>query len=301
MARSGSARLGRRGRAWSGGVWRGPVRFGSQGAVRPCMVWPGAVRPGATGLGMAVRAREGAACLGEVWPGMVWWVTAGSQLIHYTRGIKLVTESTQPQIEISRIDVETLRVPVVGTSELIVHRMSEKEKRKMLDAMQGRKSPKEPKNPEAEFEAARYRFTDGGDGIPINAFKQATVGGARFYGRNQVTMVGLRAFIFMRGEVGVDGIQLARIEGDVVEPKMREDAVRVNRGGSDLRYRPSWPDWRAVLEVTYVKSALTRESVLSLIDAGGLGIGVGEWRPEKNGEFGTYRVDPDVVLEVLDV
>ena len=43
--------------------------------------------------------------------------------------------------------------------------------------------------------------------------------------------------------------------------------------------------------VTYVTSALTRGSVLSLIDAGGMGVGVGEWRPEKDGDFGTYAID----------
>ena len=54
------------------------------------------------------------------------------------------------QVSISRIGTETLRIPIVGTAPLIVHKFSEKSKRQMLDAMQGRKSPKEPKNPEAE-------------------------------------------------------------------------------------------------------------------------------------------------------
>jgi len=57
--------------------------------------------------------------------------------------------------------------------------------------------------------------------------------------------------------------------------------------------------WAAALKVTYVTSALTRGSVLSLIDAGGMGVGVGEWRPERNGDFGTYRVDPDREIEVI--
>jgi len=75
---------------------------------------------------------------------------------------------------------------------------------------------------------------------------------------------------------------------------MREDVVRL--GGvsrsADLRYRPEFPEWSTALEVTYVLSSLSRDSVLSLIDAGGLGIGVGEWRPEHRGEFGTYMIDP---------
>ena len=38
---------------------------------------------------------------------------------------------------------------------------------------------------------------------------------------------------------------------------------------------------------------------LSLIDAGGMGIGVGEWRPEKDGAFGTYRIDPSREVKVI--
>lgn len=197
-------------------------------------------------------------------------------------------------IEIHQISAETLLVPIVGTSPLIMHRFSEKAKRQMLDNMQGRKTPKQPKDPQAEYEAAFYRLKGGEYGFPALAFKAATVGGARFY--SGVTMTALKQFMYLRGEVGDDGRALTRIEG---EPIMREDVVTVGRNGSDLRYRPQFTEWRAILEVTYVTSALTRGSVLSLIDAGGMGVGVGEWRPEKDGDFGTYRVDPAREVEIV--
>lgn len=200
-----------------------------------------------------------------------------------------------PEITISRIAAERIAVPILGTTPLLVHRFSEKAKRMMLDAMQGRKTPKEPKDPQAEYEAAFYRLSDGGYGFPALAFKDATVGGARFYGK-QITMTALKQYLFFRGETGEDGRALARIIG---EPVMREDVVRVGRGGTDLRYRPEFREWTTILDVTYVTSALTRDSVLSLIDAGGMGVGVGEWRPEKNGDFGTYRIDPDRAVEVI--
>jgi hypothetical protein len=200
-------------------------------------------------------------------------------------------------IQLDRIAAETILVPIIGTTPLVTHRFSEKAKRQMLDAMQGRKSPKMAKDPEAEFQAARYRFADGGDGMPIIAFKAATVGGARFY--HGVTMTQLKQFMFFRGEVGLDGQSLARIEYTGEQPKMREDVVRVNRGGTDLRYRPEYTEWKTTLSVTYVTAALTRNSVISLIDAGGMGVGVGEWRPEKSGDLGTYQVDTSREVEVV--
>lgn len=206
-----------------------------------------------------------------------------------------VTQNTAEVVQIDRIAAETIAVPILGTSPLIVHKFSEKAKRQMLDNMQGRKTPKEPKDPQAEYEACFYRMKDGNPGFPVTAFKQATVGGARFYGKS-VTMKGLKQSIFFRGEPGEDGLGLAAIIG---EPQMREDAVKVGINGRDLRYRPIFLEWSTTIEVTYVTSALTQTSVLSLIDAGGMGVGVGEWRPEKNGDFGTYRVDPTRDIEVL--
>lgn len=213
-----------------------------------------------------------------------------------------LTEEDGAAIAIDSIESEMLSVPVVGTSPIIIHRFSEKAKRQMLDAMQGRKTPKQPKDPQAEYEAAFYRAkgepaigVPKRSGFPVAGFRQATVGGARFYG-SSVTMTALRASVFMRGEIGVDGIPLAIIEG---EPHMREDVVRVGRGGTDLRYRPQFDEWQTTLQVIYVKSMLTRGSVLSLIDAGGLGIGAGEWRPEKDGDFGTYRIDSTRQVEVV--
>jgi hypothetical protein len=206
-----------------------------------------------------------------------------------------VEDESAPAIEISRIGTETLLIPIVGTAPLIMHKFSEKAKRQMLDAMQGRKSPKAPKDPEGDYEAAAYKMDDGGYGFPSIAFKAATVSAARFFDKS-VTMVSLRQTLFFSGEMSkVEGQMMVRIEG---EPIMREDVVRVGNGGTDLRYRPQFTEWSTVLEVTYVKSMLTRESVLSLIEAGGLGVGVGEWRPEKKGDMGTFMIDPTRSVEV---
>lgn len=201
----------------------------------------------------------------------------------------------EAQVVIDRIAAERILVPIIGTSPLLVHRFSEKAKRQMLDAMQGKKSPKQAKDPQAEYEAAFYKFKDGTNGFPCIAFKAATIGGARFY--SGVTMTALKQFMFFQGEPGLDGQKLVRIEG---EPEMREDVVKVGRNGTDLRYRPEFAEWSTTIEVIYVTSALTRGSVLSLIDAGGMGVGVGEWRPEKDGDFGTFRVDPTREVQVIN-
>jgi hypothetical protein len=203
---------------------------------------------------------------------------------------------TEAQIVIQRIGRETILVPIVGTAPLIVNKFSEKAKRQMLDAMQGRKNPKQPKDPEADYTAALYRTKDGGYGFPAIGFKAATVSAARFFGKD-VTMTSLRQCLFFNGVLTeADPQSLVEIVG---EPHMREDVVTVGMKGHDLRYRPEFSEWSAMLEVVYVKSMLSMDSVLSLIDAAGLGVGVGEWRPEKSGDFGTFMIDPSRKVEVV--
>lgn len=122
----------------------------------------------------------------------------------------------------------------------------------------------------------------------MTAFKAATVkGGGRLFGKS-VKMTELRQLLtFLPDGVGVDGTQLARLVTG--EPVMREDMVRVGMGTADIRYRAEYPDWSATLSIAYVPSIIDLGSVVALVDAGGTN-GIGEWRPEKSGSYGTYEV-----------
>lgn len=182
---------------------------------------------------------------------------------------------------------EIVEVGIKGTAPLIVHRWSEKAKEMMLAAQQGKKTAKQPKDPARDYEESMYRFDDGGHGFPVLGFKAATVTGAgRTFGKS-VRMTELRlAMSFLADGTGTDGTQLTRITG---EPQMREDMVRVGMGTADLRYRAEYRDWSAVLRIAYLPHMIDIESVVALVQAGGIN-GVGEWRPEKDGVFGTYEV-----------
>jgi len=198
------------------------------------------------------------------------------------------TSTTNATISLTRIRREIAEIEVRGTAPLIVHRWSEKARQMMLDAQQGKKNPKQPKDPNADFETSMYRFEDGGHGFPIMAFKSATVkGGARLFGK-AVKMTELRQLCtFLSDGLCTDGTQLTRIISDA--PIMREDMVRVGMGTADIRYRAEYRNWSAVLRIEYVPSVIDLSSVVALVDAGGTN-GIGEWRPEKSGSYGTFEV-----------
>lgn len=73
---------------------------------------------------------------------------------------------------------------------------------------------------------------------------------------------------------------------------MREDMVQI--GGmskvADIRYRGEFPTWRAKLNIRYNASAISPEQILTMLNLGGFANGVGEWRPSRDGSFGTFHV-----------
>jgi hypothetical protein len=196
-------------------------------------------------------------------------------------------------IQIQRVNRHIALVPIIGTSPLITHAWSAKAKQMMLDAQQGKKKQKTVRDPEAEFKASMYRFENGEYGFPATAFKNAIVGGARFYDKS-ISMAALRRLLFVKGE-GPD--QLVRLT--TCEPKMREDIVRVGMGTADLRYRAQFDEWRTILEITFPPNSISFASVLALVDAGGMGDGIGEWRPESGGGYGLFQVNDEVEAQEI--
>jgi len=189
-------------------------------------------------------------------------------------------------IAIKPLDVRVTEIEVVGKSELIVHQWSEKAKRQMLDKQMGKAQPKkEKKDPEADYEASKYRLPDGGCGFPASGFKAAIVGACRLF--DGLTMTQVKVCVRVLGE---DDGELVRIVG---EPRMREDMVRLESGVADIRHRAGFPEWRAKLRIRHIANVVTDEILLNLVSAAGEG-GVGEWRPSApnsvTGSFGCFEV-----------
>jgi hypothetical protein len=198
-------------------------------------------------------------------------------------------------IELSRLRDSILEVPIIGLTPVIPHKWSEKAKRMMPghpDADPNK--PKGKRQPKEEAEACLYKLGKS-LAMPATAFKAAIVGACRFF--DKPTMVEAKQLLFIEGE-GPE--QLVKISGDKGEPQ--EDTPRNANGSADLRYRYYISGWAAKLRVRYVPSRITRESVVTLVDAAGRG-GVGDWRPSApksfTGTFGTFRLDES--KEVRDV
>ena len=82
-------------------------------------------------------------------------------------------------VEITPMALKNIKVRVEGISPLVVHRMSEKSKRYMRDIHQGKKEKvRGQRDPEQEFQDARYILADGRDGVNVMAFKCSIIDAA---------------------------------------------------------------------------------------------------------------------------
>lgn len=208
-------------------------------------------------------------------------------------------------IELPPLDIRLMEVTVIGDSPLIVHAWSEKAKREMLDKqMKKAKQAKEAKNPRADFEASLYRLGDG-YGFPSIGFKAAAVTACTSVAG--ITKIAARqAFHILGEDIDVNGafegtkarVNLVRIQGG--EPSMREDMVRVGMGTADLRYRGEFADWHAKVLVRFNANVLSEAQILNIINVAGFAVGVGEWRPEKDGMNGMFHVATEWDLAKLE-
>lgn len=219
----------------------------------------------------------------------------------------MATKKTEV-IEIRPIETETFTVTVVGDTPLIMHAWSAKARREMLEKQMGIKKgkAKEPKNPVSDFVESMYWLTEKPNtektspeeaeemfreaiekgarfGFPVTAFKQAAISSAYRMGWSKDKM-SLRGVFY----IDADENGMVEIESDI--PIMREDMVRIV-GTSDIRYRGEFRNWKADLKITYNKNGnYSKEAIINIINAGGYVCGVGEWRPERDGQFGMFHV-----------
>lgn len=206
-------------------------------------------------------------------------------------------------IEIKPIEIQKTTIRVVGDTPLIMHAWSEKAKREILDKQmkKTKAAAKQAKSPVEDFIRSMYWLEgfpeemseDGFEeairngarfGFPVTAFKQAAISAAYRMGWTKDKMS-------MRGAFFIDGDenQMVEIFSDV--PVIREDMVKVGMGTADIRFRGEFRNWYADLTIIYNKNGqYSLEQIINIINAGGYVCGIGEWRPERDGQYGMFHV-----------
>lgn len=194
-----------------------------------------------------------------------------------------------PEITLGR-----LRIKIVGTSPLVMHRWSDKAISMIVQKQsKAAKMAKEARDPKADYAQSLYILDEQpGDrdrvanddlaglrfGFPAVGFKAAAVSACRF---SDLKMTQARGAFHVLGE-------MVEINGS---PKMRQDMVRIGMGTADIRYRAEFSEWSAEIDILHNVSVFSISQIVNLFNVAGFGVGIGEHRPEKSGSWGMFRVE----------
>lgn len=197
--------------------------------------------------------------------------------------------ATNSEIVIMSSEMGQMDFCVLGTSPIILNRMSEKVRGELL-APKGRKTAADKAanlkhQPYEEFRASPYTLKDDSEPTLLallpTAFKRSMMTAA-------LDLPGAK-----KAQIG----RLVQVDWDMQPlygiPKIFMAVTRsadINRT-PDIRTRAMVPQWACRLTVRFVKPIIREQSVANLLAAAGIQSGIGDWRQEKgSGSYGGFKL-----------
>lgn len=184
---------------------------------------------------------------------------------------------------------------IKGTSPMIQHKFSEKARIALREIHAGKKTKnRDVRNPEQEGKDAAYRLEDGRYGFPAGAMMKCMINAAH-------KDIGIDKVLVRKALRVLCDNNLNLIVMECDEMEIREDRVRLKGNKTDLRYRPYFYNWKAVVVFEMDSEWMGPQDVINLVERAGFGVGLMEWRPEKGGEFGTFTIDKEFGIDVKTI
>lgn len=186
------------------------------------------------------------------------------------------------EVRISPPKFTVLNVEIKGISPLVQNRFPAKAKTMMMDKMTAGstargKKVRDARDFENDFNAAMYKGEGGWSGIPASSFRNASIDVCRMVGF-KMTHAKMSIFIEADGFDELEGTPLVRLIAPN-PPERTEMAVRNATGVADIRVRPMWREWGAVVRIRFDEDQFTADDVMNLINRAGMQVGIGEGRP----------------------
>ena len=211
-----------------------------------------------------------------------------------------MTTATRPEASVLTItapNLVTAGLRIVGVAPYMQAKFSEKSRQAMMakqaaGSVAKKGAKREGRDFDADFVAAQHRAAEGWAGIPAAALRNACIDACRMVGF-QMTRAKMSIFIQPDGFDVTDGTPLVRLVA--AEPERTEMATRNATGVVDIRIRPMWRVWSALVRLTFDADQFTLQDVTNLLARAGLQVGIGEGRPFSKSSaglgFGLFTVE----------
>ena len=195
-------------------------------------------------------------------------------------------DDTDQAIMIKKIEPDIVRCAILGASPMIMHRFAFKAWQELL-------LPAAKKNAAAKAENLKHD--------PLNEFRECCY---RNRSEEEPTAIHYPAGAFSKALAaaaldlpGATKAQILRLVGVVSTqiniygtPTLGMDMVRSSDMARtpDVRTRAYLPEWCCTVDISYIKSLIGKEQIINLLDAAGLIVGIGDYRPQKGGQYGRF-------------
>lgn len=182
--------------------------------------------------------------------------------------------------------MRTVAVEIRGTSPLLIHRFGE-------DAEQSKPTRQvqvDKRDPREEARKVAYIAPDGT--FYFNAFSiPGSMGNAGANHKMKGSRKSLRFVVPSAVRTTTDTVTILNGNGPAKDFEVDARPVTIPATkGRVMRYRPRFDQWGAKFDLLINDDLLSLDMAHQLLNEAGVGIGIGDFRPEKRGPFGCFRV-----------
>ena len=206
------------------------------------------------------------------------------------------TSNKSITLNLPSIESQASCFAIIGSGPMLVHAFGQKSFTEMLEKMVGCRqdgtpldSEREPKDLEREFVDA-HAFNERGDEVIPCRWIKAGMLTAVAASRKQLNASAMKRAVRVTG-----------FTSPILHPKtkraakaeLQHDVVRVGSWSNrtpDVRARPRYDEWMIEIVVKVITDQTPMEHVAWALSAMGELVGLGDWRTEKNGEYGFFKV-----------
>jgi hypothetical protein len=203
--------------------------------------------------------------------------------------VKKTNESAT--VDIQPIKMGTFGAHIMGETPLIMHRFAKKAWQELLLPSQKKNAAAKQEtlkhDPLTEFRECCYRNRDDNEPtlvhFPSGGISKAIASAALDLPGASKSQI-LRLVNVKSTQINIYGV-----------PSLGMDMVRNSdmARSPDVRTRAYFDQWCAYIEVEYVSSLVSQSVIVNLLGAAGKIVGLGDYRPQKGGQFGKFTlVDP---------
>jgi hypothetical protein len=190
----------------------------------------------------------------------------------------------EEKIIVKPLRISRLKLQIVGKTPYLPEPMD----MAVIDRYDKKKSNQtydKDKISEEDKAKEKYYFTnDGKKGIPARAFYNA--------------MIRASSYLFDKKDGGMRNVREGlNVLGDVLPLKYKKEIQLLHWGRQSGQskaprkiIRNSFEDWSCELEIEYNQEQLSPENIVNILNWSGFHIGVGGFRKEKTGNFGSFQV-----------